>query len=662
MRYPEFRTPDARKDRFRVTRILSVAFFAGLFLSGCNMMNQTVTLTVPSTGLSQETLDKMPLVTGQQGTDHHLAAGLRALGLGKTDEAQGHFNSGLKFDPQHPHLHFLNALIYHQRANAGNSTQYELAEVGYRLALKFEPSHWLAAYQLGKLYMGQQQYRSARDAFSQALLIEPDNPSIAYGLATASYTIGEPETAHVVLQRLPQAYQKHPAVLRAMMLTEASLGNIDKSRQFLDAYRQSGAEPWRIRQIARRVDSWDVFYKRTAIQLAQSNTMDGNMPSMPMPDAMPGMPMQEVTPGMPMQGGMPGTDGIIIQDGTATISSEQLAPSRPANMVILDAVIINQETTVTSSTGVNLLSGLSLMFSGNLVDYARSRTKNYIDPPSSTSSRQTNNALTLALPAVTYSLNIANAQDSNNKLLARPSVLAYNGTESEVFIGTELTYTTAGENSNSFTKEVGLTLKATPEFDDEGVLKITVYTEFDAVASTAAPGTFSQSVATVKSRSNVVAEVEFGKTLVIGAGSTKRTTETENGVPVLKEIPIIRNLFNVESKSDQEASLLILITPRRPAQVNAATNKLENLIGNPGAIGAGSPELDALRNRHQDWWHPTSNVLKVLHGLRGRDILKEFRHGDIKFLDLDDDLSMEGSKKSPGPGGIISALVETMYY
>lgn len=644
MLYPELGTRDARNYRFRVTRVLSVAVIAGLFLSGCNMMNQTVTLTVPSPGLSQETLDKMPLETGEKGTEHHLAAGLRALGLGEMDEAHGQFNRGLKFDPQHPHLHFLNALIYHQRANAGNSTQFELAEVGYRLALKFDPNHWLAAYQLGKLYMGQHQYRRARDTFSQAMLIEPENPSIAYGLAAASYAAGEPETAWVALQRLPQEYQKRPAVLRAAMLTEAALGHSDKSRQLLNDYRQSGAAPWRTQQIARRVASWETFHNRKRVQLAQSNTMDGTMQ------------------GMPTQEGMPVNEGMGAQDATAEILSEQLSPPRPANMVILDAVIISQETTVTSSTGVNLLSGLSLMFSGNLVDYAQSRTKNYIDQSSSTNSQQVNNALTVALPAVTYSLNIANAQDSNNKLLARPSVLAYNGTESEVFIGTELTYTTAGENSNSFTKEVGLTLKATPEFDEDGVLKITVYTEFDSIASTAAPGTFSQSVATVKSRSNVVAEVEFGKTLVIGAGSTKRTSKTENGVPVLKEIPILKNLFNVESQSDQEASLLILITPRKPARFDSRSGQLENLIGNPGASKASSPELTALRKRHEDWWRPTSNVLKTLHNLRDDDLLKEFRRGDVKFLDLDENLSINGSEKSPGPGGIVSTLIEHMYY
>lgn len=331
-------------------------------------------------------------------------------------------------------------------------------------------------------------------------------------------------------------------------------------------------------------------------------------------------------------------------------------------MVILDAVIISQERSVTSSTGVNLLSGLSVMFSGNILDYARNRTQDNRTDSSSTNTTQLNRSLTIALPAITYSLNIANAQDSTNKLLARPSVLAYNGAQSEVFIGTEVTYTTVGENSNSFTKEVGLTLKVTPEFGEDGTIKVTVHTTFDAVAPTAAPGTFSQALATVKNRSDVVAEVQFGQTLVIGAGSSKRSSKTDNGVPVLRDIPLIKNLFNVENESDQETSLLILITPRKPARYDAATGQVENLVANRGGLTSDSPELDALRKRHSGWWNPTSNVLKAIHGLRGREVLKEFRRGDIKFLDLDKNLSMDGSKASPGPRGIIRTLVENMYY
>lgn len=75
-----------------------------------------------------------------------------------------------------------------------------------------------------------------------------------------------------------------------------------------------------------------------------------------------------------------------------------------------------------------------------------------------------------------------------------------------------------------------------------------------------------------------------------------------------------------------------------------------------------SPELAALRKRYGSWWKPTFNVLKALHNLGDDDALKEFRRGDVKFLDLDETLSMNGSKKSPGPGGLIDRRIEQMYF
>jgi tetratricopeptide (TPR) repeat protein len=628
-------------------------FLIGLALTGCNFMNQTV--VVSAADIPKDIHDKIPEVRGQSGAAFELSQGISNLLEGKLDPAFIAFNRGLKYDPRHPHLHFLNALIYHLRANAGDTTQYELAEVGYKLALKFDSNHWLAAYQLGKLQLAQHRYQEARDSFSRALRIEPGNSSVAFGLAAASYAAGQPETAQVALSRLSEAYRNRPQVLRANALTAAALGDMAASRRYVEGYRRAGADIWRVRQIERRLNGWETYHRARDGALAQNTPYMGlplDRPPVISPEPMP----PEPPPAMPA---LP-----VTPEGPAPEPVGNAAD--PRKMVILDAMIINREKSQTSQTGVNLLSGLSLMFSGNLLDYARNRTDDFRDDTSSTSTRQANNSLTIALPAVTYSLNIANAQDSNNHLLARPSVLAYDRTESEIFVGTELTYTTSGDNGgSSYNKEVGLKLRALPEFLPDGLLKITVDTEFDAFAPTAAPGTFSEAVATVKTRSHVVAEVNFGQTLVIGAGSSKRKSSESNGVPVLKDIPLLGNLFNVEGSSDQETAVLILITPRRPAHVDEKTGKLMGLSGmtegNAGAADT-SPELDALRRRYGMWWQPTSNMLKAMHGLLDADVVNEFRRGDIQFLDLDAGLSLEGSPEKPGPGGLVRTLVESVYY
>jgi general secretion pathway protein D len=632
-----------------IGNLLSVCLLS-MVLSACNSINQIVKTN--DSDFINEIQEKIPEANDPHGADYHLSEGINLLASGETEEAAQHFNSGLKYDPKNSNLHFLNALIYQQHADAGDTTQFELAEVGYQLALKFEPNHWLAAYQLGKLYLGQRQFRRAQNEFSRGLLIEPKNPSITYGLAVASYAIGDVETASVALNNLPSNYQQHPAVLRANTLTFAALDDNNTANQYLNKYRDSGAEPWRVEQVTRRLNSWDSFHQQNKPQVEQIALNDLAYNDMNENSSMnDGFDMNQPSD-------MSGSNDIQTEDDMESIV-------RKEKMIILDAIILLQEKSIATTTGINLLSGLSIMFSGNILDYARNRINNDVTNTSSTNTTQHNTSLTMSIPAVTYSLNIANAQDGQNKLLARPSVLAYEGNQSELFIGTEVTYTTPGNlgGGNSYDKEIGLQLRVRPDSIEKEFIKMSVYTEFDSVVPTSAPGTFTQSIATAKTTTSVDAEMQFGQTIMIGAGTSKQTSETTNGVPVLKDIPLLRNLFNTDSTSDRETSLIVLITPRKPVRLDKNTGELDNLLDQHYTeTYSGSPELEALRKRHKIWWRPTSNVLKVLESLKDSDILNEFRSGDIKFTDLDENLSTKGSKESPVPEGIIRTLVSNMYF
>ncbi|MCA9540422.1 MAG: hypothetical protein KC620_16095, partial [Myxococcales bacterium] len=71
--------------------------------------------------------------------------GLEHLADGDLDAAGRAFALGLDADPRNPHLNFLSGFVYDLRAVEGATDTAELAEVGYRLALRFDPDHWLAA-------------------------------------------------------------------------------------------------------------------------------------------------------------------------------------------------------------------------------------------------------------------------------------------------------------------------------------------------------------------------------------------------------------------------------------------------------------------------------------------------------------------------------------
>ena len=176
----------------------------------------------------------------------------------------------------------------------------------------------------------------------------------------------------------------------------------------------------------------------------------------------------------------------------------------------------------------------------------------------------------MTFPTVTYSLNIANSQDSSSRILGRPSIIAQDGEQSEFFLGSEITYITSagtGTYGSSTSKEVGLLLKVRPEFLPDDRIKLAIDTEFLAFEPVATGGSFQQAVQTAKNRARITATMEFGRTLVIGGGSESLETDLATGVPVLRDVPIVQSLFSTRTKSRTERSVLMLVTPRRPSSL-----------------------------------------------------------------------------------------------
>jgi type IV pilus assembly protein PilQ len=58
---------------------------------------------------------------------------------------------------------------------------------------------------------------------------------------------------------------------------------------------------------------------------------------------------------------------------------------------------------------------------------------------------------------------------------------------------------------------------------------------------------------------NVV--VTDGETVVIAGLTSNETVATDEGIPILKDIPLIGNLFKRSSKSNDKNDLIVFVTP-----------------------------------------------------------------------------------------------------
>ena len=109
---------------FFSSRILGAVLIAGL-VAACAMEPKPARLPPPLEGAGLSAMLARVPVTRLN--DPFLRAGIRALEEGHLSDASAGVNRALEYDPQNPHLHFLNGLIYHLRAEAGDSSQYEMA-------------------------------------------------------------------------------------------------------------------------------------------------------------------------------------------------------------------------------------------------------------------------------------------------------------------------------------------------------------------------------------------------------------------------------------------------------------------------------------------------------------------------------------------------------
>ncbi|MBE0529447.1 MAG: hypothetical protein IH626_01385 [Rhodospirillales bacterium] len=610
-----------RKASFRSALMLSTFLVAGCQTAGVDGGPVTAAAEADPTAIS---------LTAQTSAVKELVrAGTRALEDGKLEEASRLINLALKLDITNSDLQFFNGLTYHLMGTAGDSSKFDLAEQGYSRALKFDPGNLAARYQLGLLYMDQRRYSLAQGHFAAVALHRGDDPAVLYSLATASYYARDPKTAEAALKRLmevaPEARER-PNVLKARALALAAMDERGGAAEFVAAYRQAAADTRAIKRLERRVDSWQSFYDSDAkVLLAQYGANPYGSDSNPY-----GAQASPNAPGAP---GAPSAVGIPQPDSGFADSS----------MVVVDVVLIGTQEDARNSRGINLLNGLQLQFGDPLTGTAgfgltTTKTKDYLNSGLAQSTQTITRMI--SIPAVTYSLNIANSADANNQILAKPSLVAQAGQTSEFFSGTEiLAAAVSGGNGDSVSvqKEVGVKLAVTPEILPDDMIRLHVVAERTFLTDPSNSVVFEFRLDTTKTNVNSTVTMKFGETLVLGGLSERETNKIADGVPLLMDIPIVSLLFSQRVEREFERSILILMTPRRPIYARQSVENRQKRIDELSDL---ERDVDRLEQRHKDWFTQRPTFNEIIGKLQGREFFEEFRTGDIQVQSWRNDPSV----------------------
>jgi type IV pilus assembly protein PilQ len=150
----------------------------------------------------------------------------------------------------------------------------------------------------------------------------------------------------------------------------------------------------------------------------------------------------------------------------------------------------------------------------------------------------------------------------HGRIVSTPRITTLNGMEAEIAQGTEIPYlTTSDQGTKTEFKKAELSLKVTPEINPDGSIFLDIEAKNDSRGANVATGLGEAPAIDTKQATSKVL-IRDGETTVIGGIFIQDRQESNAGVPFLKNVPVLGNLFKSTSVSEQRRELLVFITPR----------------------------------------------------------------------------------------------------
>jgi general secretion pathway protein D len=198
------------------------------------------------------------------------------------------------------------------------------------------------------------------------------------------------------------------------------------------------------------------------------------------------------------------------------------------------------------------------------------------------------------------------AAESEVSLLSRPSILVRNNEEASINVGTNepmitqlnsSTLTSQISNSVQY-KDTGITLKVTPRINDDGIVNLKIYQE---VSSLGEKRTSQQLQSFNQRKVQTAVVVKDGDAIVIGGLIESRGSDATQGLPGLKDIPIIgRTLFGTTDKSSSRTELVLIMVPEIINPKADNTSVLNRFKRRMSAITALLNGQDVMLNNYLD--------------------------------------------------------------
>jgi len=166
----------------------------------------------------------------------------------------------------------------------------------------------------------------------------------------------------------------------------------------------------------------------------------------------------------------------------------------------------------------------------------------------------------------------AKQNDSNFKVLSRPTIYTANNQKGTIVSGTQIAVPTSSYASSTSTtnstnyeyKDVALKLEVIPLVNSNKEVTLQIYLTSDDVGTDRQVGTGDNAYVIpdiLKRELVTTVTVPNNQTVVLGGLITENLTDSRTGIPVLSRIPGIGALFGTKTKAKDRSELLIFIQP-----------------------------------------------------------------------------------------------------
>ena len=195
------------------------------------------------------------------------------------------------------------------------------------------------------------------------------------------------------------------------------------------------------------------------------------------------------------------------------------------------------------------------------------------------------------------------SQVGDANLLANPRIRVRNRQTAKILIGERVPVITTtatanvGSTQNVNYLDVGLKLEVEPNvsLDDEVGMKIAL--EVSNILETITRGT-AQAYRLGTRNASTQLRVRDGETQILAGLIQRDERRSNDGIPLVNEIPLLSHLFGVGNTSNTKTEIVLLITPRIVRNVELpAVGQIEFLSGTDSANGASPIQLSPVQGQ-----------------------------------------------------------------